>query len=92
MDKYLLNERDAPSKLITPALHRAGWTLQQFHEEVRLTDGRVQVCGNLGARIKNPEAAGGPKRADYVHFGIAAHQPVRHEAADSSRYLRVSSW
>jgi type I restriction enzyme R subunit len=68
MDKYLLSERDICTKLITPALHRAGWTLQQFHEEVRLTDGRVQVRGNLGARILNPDAPGGPKRADYVLY------------------------
>ncbi len=66
MDKYLLSERDICTKFITPAIQRAGWTLQQFREEVKLTDGRVMVRGNLASRIKNPDVKGGPKRADYV--------------------------
>jgi type I restriction enzyme R subunit len=68
MDKYLLSERDICTKFITPAIQQAGWTLQQFREEVKLTDGRVMVRGNLASRIKNPDAIGGPKRADYVLY------------------------
>lgn len=70
MDKLSLSERDICTKLIIPALQQAGWDLQQFREEVKLTDGRVMVRGKLAARIKNPEAKGGPKRADFVLYAM----------------------
>lgn len=75
MDKYLLSERDICTKFITPAILQAGWTLQQFREEVKLTDGRVVVRGSLAARIKNPYAKGGPRRADYVLYA-RPHVPL----------------
>lgn len=68
MDKYQLSERDICTKFITPAIVQAGWQQHQFREEVNLTDGRVMVRGKLAARIKNPEAKGGPKRADFVLY------------------------
>lgn len=68
MDKYQLSERDICTKFITPAIVQAGWQQHQFREEVSLTDGRVMVRGKLAARIKNPEAKGGPKRADFVLY------------------------
>lgn len=68
MDKTLFSERDICTKFITPAIQQAGWALHQFREEVSLTDGRVMVRGKLAARIKNPEAKGGPKRADFVLY------------------------
>jgi len=68
VDKHSLNERDICTKYITPAIHRAGWTLGQFREEVKLTDGRVLVRGNLASRIKSPDVKGGPKRADFVLY------------------------
>lgn len=68
MDKYQLSERDICTKFITPAIQQAGWQQHQFREEVSLTDGRVMVRGRLAARIKNPEAKGGPKRADFVLY------------------------
>jgi type I restriction enzyme R subunit len=67
MDKYQLSERDICTKFITPAIQQAGWQQHQFREEV-LTDGRVMVRGKLAARVKNPEAKGGPKRADFVLY------------------------
>lgn len=69
MDKYHLSERDICTKLITPAIGQAGWQQHQFREEVGLTDGRVMVRGKLASRIKNPDAKGGPKRADFVLYG-----------------------
>ena len=69
MDKFLLSERDICTKFITPAISQAGWAQHQFREEVQLTDGRVMVRGKLAARIKNPDAKGGPRRADYVLYG-----------------------
>lgn len=68
MDKFSLSERDICTKFITPAIEQAGWQQNQFREEVSLTDGRVMVRGKLASRIKNPEAKGGPKRADYVLY------------------------
>ena len=68
MDKLQLSERDICTKFITPSIVEAGWQHHQFREEVKLTDGRVMVRGNLAARIKNPEAKGGPKRADFVLY------------------------
>lgn len=68
MDKYQLSERDICTKFITPSIIQAGWQQHQFREEVNLTDGRVMVRGKLAARIKNPEAKGGPKRADFVLY------------------------
>jgi type I restriction enzyme, R subunit len=68
MDKLQLSERDICTKFITPAIQQAGWQQHQFREEVKLTAGRVAVRGKLAARIKNPDAKGGPKRADYVLY------------------------
>ncbi|MCU7940958.1 MAG: type I restriction enzyme HsdR N-terminal domain-containing protein [gamma proteobacterium symbiont of Bathyaustriella thionipta] len=68
MDKKRLSERDICTKFITPAIQNAGWQQSQFREEVNLTAGRVMVRGKLAARIKNPDAKGGPKRADYVLY------------------------
>ena len=68
MDKYQLSERDICTKFITPAIQQAGWQQHQFREEVNLTDGRVMVRGRLAARVKNPDAKGGPKRADFVLY------------------------
>lgn len=68
MNKYELSERDICTKFITPAIQEAGWLQHQFREEVGLTDGRVMVRGKLAARIRNPEAKGGPKRADFVLY------------------------
>lgn len=68
MDKKDLSERDICTKYITPAILHAGWLQNQIREEVTLTDGRVLVKGNLASRIKNPEAPGGPKRADYILY------------------------
>ncbi|MBU0908223.1 MAG: DEAD/DEAH box helicase family protein, partial [Proteobacteria bacterium] len=68
MDKKQLSERDICTKFITPAIQQAGWEQSQFREEVKLTDGRVMVRGNMAARVKSREAKGGPKRADYVLY------------------------
>jgi type I restriction enzyme, R subunit len=66
--KYGLSERDICTKIITPAIQAAGWEQAQFREEVSITDGRIMVRGKLAARVRNPEAKGGPKRADYVLY------------------------
>ena len=68
MDIYSYTERDICTKIILKAIENAGWQQHQFREEVPLTAGRVIVRGKLAARIKNPKAKGGPKRADYVLY------------------------
>ncbi|SMD19974.1 DEAD/DEAH box helicase family protein [Rhizobium sp. RU36D] len=68
LEKLDLLERDICTKYLTPAILQAGWSHEQFREEVKFTDGRVIVRGKLAARISNPEAKGGPKRADYVLY------------------------
>ncbi len=70
MNKKDLSERDICTKFITPAIQAAGWQQNQFREEVKLTKGRVIVRGQIATRIENPEARGGPKRADYVFYGL----------------------
>lgn len=60
-------ERDVCTKLITPAILRAGWKQRQFREEV-ITKGRVSVKGKLASRVTKVGAEGGPKRADFVLY------------------------
>ena len=60
MDKKSLTEQDIRTKFITPAVLRAGWDrMTQMREDVRLTDGRINVRGRLVSRGKG-------KRADYI--------------------------
>lgn len=62
VSKSGLSERDICTKYITPALVKAGWSLEtQIREELTLTNGRIIVRGKLHTRAKN-------KRADYVLF------------------------
>lgn len=85
MDKYELSERDICTKFITPAIQRGGWEQHQFREEVNLTDGRVIVRGRLAARVKNPDAKGGPKRADYVLYALP-NVPIAVVEAKQARF------
>nr|WP_258192087.1 DEAD/DEAH box helicase family protein [Nitrosomonas nitrosa] len=52
---------------------------------MKLTDGRVMVRGKLAARIKNPDAKGGPKRADYVLYA-SANVPLAVIEAKQNKY------
>lgn len=70
MNKKDLSERDICTKFITPAIHRAGWSQTSFREEVNLTKGRVVVRGQIASRIESSAAVGGPKRADYILYGL----------------------
>jgi type I restriction enzyme R subunit len=68
MEPTDLSEGDICTKHVIPALTAAGWTQQQFREEVPLTAGRVVVRGNLAYRLRKPGVKGGPKRADFVLY------------------------
>ncbi len=85
VDKLQLTERDICTKYVTPAIQAAGWKQHEFREEVQLTDGRVLVRGKLAARIRNPEAKGGPKRADYVLYA-RPNLPLAVIEAKQARY------
>lgn len=62
MQKKSLTERDICTKLITPAIEKAGWNIKkQVREEVFFTDGRVIVQGSIHTRGKR-------KRADYIAY------------------------
>ncbi|KUJ77079.1 hypothetical protein [Ruegeria profundi] len=62
MDKRVPTERDNCSKLIAPAIQKAGWDLQtHISKEKALTDGPTIVRGRLVARGKQ-------KRAYYVLY------------------------
>ena len=69
------SERDICTKLITPALLGAGWTQDQFREEVNLTAGRVVVRGSKASRLTGRNEKGGPKFADYVLYANT-HTPL----------------
>jgi len=57
-----LSERDICTKIITPAIIKAGWdSNRQLLEEVSFTDGKIIVRGRLTAR-------GTRKRADYILY------------------------
>ncbi|HEV2149945.1 MAG TPA: DEAD/DEAH box helicase family protein [Longimicrobiaceae bacterium] len=68
MTRNELSERDICTRFITPAIMQAGWQPHQVREEVNLTAGRVLVRGKLATRVRNPEAKGGPRRADFVLY------------------------
>jgi type I restriction enzyme R subunit len=73
-----LSERDICTKLIVPAVHRAGWDIQrQVREEVTFTKGRVIVRGKLHVRGK-------ARRADFVLYHQANLPLAVIEAKDNS--------
>ena len=62
MNKKTLSERDICTKIVNPAIEKAGWNLRtQVREEVSFTDGRIIVQGKLYTR-------GTRKRADYILY------------------------
>ena len=83
-DKRSFSERDICTKLITPAVARAGWNIHtQMREEVQLTDGRVVVRGNRATRDKSSI-----RRADYVLYYKPGIPLAVVEAKDNKHTLR----
>ena len=62
-DDYLLSEEDIKLRYITPAITEKGWSVKDISMEakVKLTDGKINLKGNLLVREK-------PKYADYMLF------------------------
>ena len=63
MDIHSLSEEDIKLRFITPAILSKGWAFEDISMEmqVKLTDGKINLKGNLVARSK-------PKYADYVLY------------------------
>ncbi|WP_299143116.1 EcoAI/FtnUII family type I restriction enzme subunit R [uncultured Dialister sp.] len=79
MDKKSLSEEDIKNWFITPAIE-AGWDKQHIRMEKTITDGRVNIRGNLAVREK-------PKRADYVLYKDGVYPLAIVEAKDNQRSL-----
>lgn len=79
MDKKSLSEEDIKNRFITPAIE-AGWDKQHIRMEKAITDGRVNIRGNLAVREK-------PKRADYVLYKDGVYPLAIVEAKDNQRTL-----
>ena len=74
--KWQMSEEDIKLHYITPAI-TAKWGLDRITMETKITDGRINLRGNLVTREK-------PKRADYILY-INANNPIAIvEAKDNS--------
>ena len=78
-DVYSLSEEDIKLRYITPAILKQGWSVQDITMEtkVKLTDGKINLRGNLVARGK-------AKYADYMLYYNRATPIAVVEAKDAN--------
>ena len=76
-DDYLLSEEDIKLRHITPAITGKGWALNEISMEAKITDGKINLRGNLLVREK-------PKKADYMLFFNRATPIAIVEAKDAN--------
>lgn len=74
--KSQMSEEDIKLQYITPAIN-AKWNVQHITMETKITDGRINLKGNVVAREK-------PKRADYVLYLNASTPIAIVEAKDNN--------
>lgn len=67
LTKKQMSEEDIKLQYITPAI-TSKWNIQKITMETQITDGRVNIKGNLVFREQ-------PKRADYVLY-LSANNPI----------------
>ena len=67
LSKKQMSEEDIKLQYITPAI-TSKWNIQKITMETKITDGRVNIKGNLVFREP-------PKRADYVLY-LSANNPI----------------
>ena len=67
LSKKQMSEEDIKLQYITPAI-TSKWNIQKITMETQITDGRVNIKGNLVFREP-------PKRADYVLY-LSANNPI----------------
>ena len=67
LDKKQMTEEDIKMQYITPAI-QAKWGLDRITMETKITDGRINLKGNIVTREK-------PKKADYVLY-LTQNKPI----------------
>ena len=67
LDKKQMSEEDIKLQFITPAI-TSKWNIHKITMETQITDGKVNLKGNIVFREK-------PKRADYVLY-LSANNPI----------------
>ena len=79
IDWYDLSEEDVKLRYITPAILNKGWSVEDITMEtqVKITDGKINLRGNLVARSK-------AKYADYVLYYNRATPIAIVEAKDAT--------
>ena len=79
MDIHSLSEEDIKLRYVTPSILKKGWSVEDITMEttVKLTDGKINMKGNLAARSK-------PKFADYVLYYNRATPIAIIEAKDAN--------
>ena len=77
LSKSQMSEEDIKFHYITPAI-TAKWDKQHITLETKITDGRINLKGNVVAREK-------PKRADYVLY-LSANNPIAIVEAKDNNY------
>ena len=76
LPKNQMTEEDIKLHYITPVLE-AKWTKDRVTMETQITDGRINLRGNLAVREK-------PKKADYILYLNAYHPIAVVEAKDNN--------
>ena len=76
MDKKSLTEEDIKHLYITPAIE-AQWHKDHIRMEAKITDGRMNIKGNLAVRNT-------PKKADYLLYTASGHPIAVVEAKDNN--------
>lgn len=76
LPKKQMSEEDIKLQFITPAI-TAKWDISKITMETKLTDGKINLKGNLVVREK-------PKRADYVLYLAPNHPIAIVEAKDNN--------
>ena len=67
LPKHQMSEEDIKLQYITPAI-TSKWDIKKITMETQITDGKINLKGNLVFREK-------PKRADYVLY-LNANNPI----------------
>jgi len=76
IDKKQMTEEDIKLRFITPAI-TAKWSLGQITMETKITDGKINLKGNMVVRER-------PKKADYVLYSSANNPIAIVEAKDNN--------
>lgn len=76
LTKKQMSEEDIKLQFITPAI-TAKWNLSQITMETKITDGRINLSGNMVVRDN-------PKKADYVLYSSAYNPIAIVEAKDNN--------